>query len=105
MDLTKMVYKSMLLLPYDEKYGLISQIKRSAISVPSNVAEGAGRESLNEFAHFLNIANGSSYELHTQLILATELELIEESYITPSLELLNEIQKMNYTLQKKLKSH
>lgn len=105
MDLTKLVYKSMVLLPSDEKYGLISQIKRSAISIPSNIAEGAGRESQNEFAHFLSIANGSSYELQTQLILATELELIEESVVLPSLKLLDEVQKMNYTLQKKLKSN
>lgn len=75
-ELTKAVYLLVSDLPNDEKYGLSSQIKRCSVSIPSNIAEGAGRNSNKEFKHFLSIANGSTYELQTQLILLTELNLI-----------------------------
>lgn len=100
--LAKSIYILVDKLPSDEKYGLISQIKRSTISISSNIAEGAGRNSDKEFKHFLSIANGSSYELHTQLILSIELGLLSEEMVKNSIELLIEIQKMNYALQKKL---
>ncbi|WP_340075748.1 four helix bundle protein [Leptobacterium sp. I13] len=102
-ELAKQVYNLVVMLPSDEKYGLTSQIKRSAVSIPSNIAEGAGRNSEKEFNYFLGIANGSAYELQTQLILITELKLISESDIRSSLNLLTEVQKMNYSLQKSLK--
>ncbi len=101
-ELTKLVYKLVASLPSDEKYGLISQIKRSAVSIPSNIAEGAGRNSNKEFKHFLSIANGSTYELHTQLLLTEELNLISKNEIDTILNLLIEIQKMNYSLQKSI---
>jgi four helix bundle protein len=81
---------------------LSSQIKRCAVSIASNIAEGAGRNSNKEFKHFLGIANGSSYELHTQLILTYELNLIEKNRIEELLNLITEIQKMNYSFQKSL---
>ncbi len=62
----------------DEKYGLISQMKRSAISISSNIAEGSGRNTNKEFNHFLTIALGSAFELQTQLILTKELQLLNE---------------------------
>ena len=102
MELTKLVYNVVVNLPSDEKYGLISQIKRSSISIPSNIAEGAGRNSNKEFKYFLGVANGSSYELHTQLTLTVELELISKETIQPVLNLITEVQKMNYSLQKRL---
>ena len=102
--LTKLVYEITLALPSDEKYGLISQIKRSSVSIPSNVAEGAGRNSIKEFKHFLSIANGSAYELQTQLILTTVLNLISKDKIQPVLDLITEVQKMNYSFQKNLES-
>ncbi|MFI2743390.1 four helix bundle protein [Zhouia sp. PK063] len=101
-SLTKQVYLLAANLPNDEKFGLISQIKRSAVSIPSNIAEGAGRNTNNEFKHFLSIANGSTYELQTQLKLIIELHLKEEKIIKPLIELCIEIQKMNYVLQQKL---
>ncbi|WP_203292634.1 four helix bundle protein [Luteirhabdus pelagi] len=103
-ELTKEVYKTCSALPDDEKFGLTSQIKRSAVSIPSNIAEGAGRNSDKEFVHFLSVANGSSYELETQMILVLELDLLTENDIKPILKRLVEIQKMNYSFQKSLKS-
>jgi four helix bundle protein len=103
--LAKSVYELVAGLPPDEKYGLTSQMKRSVISISSNIAEGAGRNSDNEFTYFLSIANGSAYELYTQLILTIELKLIPLSDIQPILDAITEIQKMNYSLQKKLKNN
>ncbi len=102
MKLTTLVYKAIANLPSDEKFGLISQIKRSSVSIPSNIAEGAGRNSNKEFKYFMSIANGSSYELHTQLTLTVQLELISLEKIQPVLDLIIEVQKMNYSFQKKL---
>ncbi|WP_347925284.1 four helix bundle protein [Pontimicrobium sp. SW4] len=102
-ELTKAVYILATDLPSDEKFGLTSQIKRSATSIPSNIAEGAGRNSQKEFKHFLSIANGSAYELQTQLILLIELNLIAKEKIQPVIDVCIEIQKMNYSFQQKLK--
>ncbi len=100
--LAKSIYILVEELPSDEKYGLISQIKRSAISISSNIAEGAGRNSNKEFKHFLSIANGSAYELQTQLILTIELELLSKEKAQPTIDLITEVQKMNYSLQKSI---
>ena len=100
--LAKYTYLLVKELPSDEKYGLTSQIKRSAISIASNIAEGAGRNSKKEFKHFINIANGSAYELQTQLILLIELNLITKEKVESVIELCIEIQKMSYSFQKKL---
>ncbi|GGW21857.1 four helix bundle protein [Arenibacter certesii] len=102
MDLTKSIYQLVTELPSDENYGLKSQIKRCSISIPSNISEGAGRNSNKEFKHFLSIANGSAYELQTQLILLWELNLISKEKVQPIIEQCIEIQKMNYSFQKTL---
>ena len=102
MDLVESVYSAISNFPADEKYGLSSQIKRSAVSIPSNIAEGAGRNSKKEFIHFLSISNGSAYELQTQLLLASSLKLIEKIKIQPLIDTIIEIQKMNYSFQKKI---
>ncbi|MGB5362049.1 MAG: four helix bundle protein [Aureibaculum sp.] len=101
-QLAKLVYEAVLSLPSNEKYGLTSQIKRSAISISSNIAEGAGRNSNKEFKQFLSIANGSAYELQTQLILTVELNLIPKDSVQTILNLIIEVQKMNFSLQKNL---
>lgn len=101
MELTTEVYRLSANFPKEEKYGLTSQIRRSAVSVPSNIAEGAGRNSNKEFVYFLGVSNGSSYELQTQLIIAKNLSLIETS-LDQILNQLDQIQKMNYALQIKL---
>jgi len=77
MDLTKKVYQLTKTFPKDEMYGLTSQIRRCSVSVPSNIAEGRGRNSNKEFVRFLYIALGSIYELQTQLELALSFNYIE----------------------------
>ncbi|CAZ98646.1 four helix bundle protein [Zobellia galactanivorans] len=102
MDLVEDVYLLMKQLPNDEKFALISQIKRSSISIPSNIAEGAGRNSKKEFRHFLSIANGSTSELETQLILVHRLKFVKKDSVKPIIKKCNEIRKMSYALQKSL---
>ena len=99
------VYKSTSDFPKEEKYGLTSQIRRSAVSVPSNISEGAGRNSNKEFVQFLGIANGSSYELQTQLILANKLALVSDEAVSHLLSQIGEIQKMTYRFQETLRSN
>lgn len=98
MDLTVDVYELSALFPKEEIYGLTSQIRRSAISIPSNISEGAGRNTNGEFKNFLGIASGSSNELFTQLILSHRLNLVNPEKVTPILNRLTEIQKINYSL-------
>ncbi|MDC8103363.1 four helix bundle protein [Chryseobacterium sp. PTM-20240506] len=102
-QLAKEVYLVCVDLPKDEKFGLISQIKRSVVSIPSNIAEGAGRNNDREFYHFLGIANASSFELQTQLILTRELELLSVEKVDSLISQLNEIQRMIYTFKSNLK--
>jgi four helix bundle protein len=79
MTLVTMIYKLVKQLPGDERYGLTSQIKRAAISIPSNIAEGAARKSTKELIQFLYISLGSLAEVETQLDIAYQLEYIEKS--------------------------
>nr|WP_314496068.1 four helix bundle protein [uncultured Chryseobacterium sp.] len=102
-ELAKEVYIICADLPKDEKFGLISQIKRAVVSVPSNIAEGAGRNSDREFYHFLGIANASSFELQTQLILTREFNLLNAEKVNSLISNLNEIQKMIYSFKSNLK--
>ncbi len=99
-DLSVMVYKATADFPKEEMYGLTSQIRRSVVSISSNISEGAGRNSNKEFLHFLGIANGSSYELQTQLIISNKLNLITDETLELLVKETEEIQKMNYTFQK-----
>lgn len=85
--------------PEEEKYGLKSQIRRAAVSIPSNIAEGAGRKIDKEFSQFLSIANGSAYEVQTQITLAQKFNYVNELEASKVLKNLDEIQKMNYGLQ------
>jgi len=92
-QITRDVYKITEKFPASEKFGLISQIQRAAVSIPSNIAEGSARRTEKDFAQFLRIAMGSSFELETQLIVAQELDWIEEKELNDFVERLHLLQK------------
>ncbi|HOS48333.1 MAG TPA: four helix bundle protein [Bacteroidia bacterium] len=85
-----------------EQYGLISQMKRSSVSICSNIAEGCSRKSTREVSRFFDIALGSSYELETQLILVRELELLDKEVTSMLISELNYIQAMLNKYNRKL---
>ena len=99
MDLVEEVYRLTKGFPDSEKYGLINQARRCAVSIPSNIAEGAGRNSKKEFKQFLYISLGSISELETQLIISTELNYQKDNSL---LDELNEIRKMLFGLIKSI---
>jgi four helix bundle protein len=101
-DLVKSVYQLTSSLPTEEKFGLISQMNRSSVSIPSNIAEGSGRTSSKEFLYFLNIAISSSYELETQLIISNQLFLRDVENI---LSQISEVQKMILGLKKNIENN
>lgn len=102
MQISVLIYELIIKLPENERYGLIPQIKRSAISIPSNIAEGYGRNYKKDFSRFLQIARGSLYENQTQLELSLNLGFIEENDLKEIKELSLEIEKMLNSLIKKL---
>lgn len=103
MDATVEIYNICKLFPYEERFGLTAQLKKSAVSIPSNIAEGAGRNTNPDFVNFLGYANGSSCEAVTQLILANMLDMVSEEKIKPILRELDELQKMTCNFQEFLK--
>ncbi len=94
MDLAKLAYSFTGFFPKEEKYGLTSQIQRSAISIPSNIAEGCGRTTTKDFQHFLGFSMGSCFELETQMILAFRFGYISESQIIDFSQAIGTIQRM-----------
>ena len=101
-QLVLLVYKVSKSFPKEELFGLVSQLRRAAVSIPSNIAEGNTRAGSKEYLQFLRIAFASGAELETQLLLCRDLDLInEEDYTTISL-LLTEVMKMLNTLMSKL---
>jgi len=96
------VYKLTESFPKVEQYGLTNQIRRSAVSIPSNIAEGAARASSKEFSQFLSIALGSVSELETQLIVSNNLNFIEKIHFEEMLDQIVTIRKMIVGLKKSL---
>ncbi|MGQ0828453.1 MAG: four helix bundle protein [Bacteroidota bacterium] len=94
MEITKSTYKLTKIFPSSELYGLASQINRSAVSIPSNIAEGAGRNSNKEFTQFLNISIGSCFELETQMILAFEFGYIQKDDLEIFILNIHKLEKM-----------
>ena len=103
--LTKEIYSLTKKLPKEEIYALSNQMRRAAISIPSNIAEGQSRNSTKDFIRFLSIARGSKAELETQLLICQELNYLTELEIKPALEILSEIGKMSVSLMKKLSNN
>ena len=101
MELTTEIYNYTKNFPDNEIYGITSQMRRCSISSPSNIAEGSGRKTNKEFVHFLSIANGSSYELQTQIIVSNNIGYINEEIKDSLTTKLFSVQKMIYTLIQK----
>jgi four helix bundle protein len=103
--LAKLVYQLTSRFPGEERYGLTSQLRRAAVPVPSNIAEGQARQGPKEFAQFLSHAQGSLAELETQLLLSVELGLAQKADADRPLQEIDELQKMIVALKKKLSSY
>ena len=105
MQLTVEVYRLTQRFPREEMFGLTSQLRRCAVSIPSNIAEGHGRINPREFRHFLLIARGSNSELQTQLELASALEIADPQKLVLAQSLSKEIEKMLIGLVGKLRNY
>jgi four helix bundle protein len=101
-ELTVCIYKLTRTFPKDEQYGLSSQMRRASVSVASNIAEGRGRLNAAEFRQFLGLAQGSVYELQTQLIVAKSLDLGDAQALAYAQLLSNEVSKMLASFIQKL---
>ncbi|MDP3313743.1 four helix bundle protein [Lutibacter sp.] len=98
------VYKTVSLFPKEEQFNLVSQIKRASISIPTNIAEGCGRETQKELIRFLYIASGSAHELDYLFLISTELNFISKGESAILLNEIDEIKKMLAALITKIKS-
>ena len=102
MLLCREIYLLVNKLPKEELYSLSSQIRRAAVSIPSNIAEGQARNSTKEFIHFLSIARGSKAELQTQLLICVDVGYISEEEVKTVMNLTEEVGKMISSLIQKL---
>lgn len=102
MSIAKMVYELTRGFPSDERFGLISQMRRAAVSIPSNLAEGQARHPTGEFIQFISHAEGSLAELETQLRLSIELGFCSQNSASPLLAIADEERKMLNALRRKL---
>ena len=102
MDLVEDIYKLTASFPIEEKFGMVSQMTRAAVSIPSNIAEGAGRNSDKDFAHFISIAIGSLYELNTQIVLSERLGYINQSQSQELQKKLDNLQRKSVSFKSKL---
>jgi four helix bundle protein len=101
-DLVAEVYRIASKLPSNEQYGLTPQLRRAAVSVPANIAEGFGRWHSNEFVRILLIANGSLKEVETHLFIGNKLALLSAADTSAALQMSSEISKMIFSLRDKL---
>jgi four helix bundle protein len=100
--LAKAVYRLTQSFPSTEKFGLVAQMRRAAISIPSNLAEGQARHTTGEFVQFISYAEGSVAELDTQLFLSTELKFCDRPSTALAFELIGELRRMLNVLRRKL---
>lgn len=104
MALANLIYQLTANFPKEEKCGLVSQMRRAAVSNPSNIAEGQAHHGTGEFLHFLSHAEGSTAELGTQILLCIELDLCQECQIANIPEMIRELRKMFLSLRRKFSS-
>jgi len=102
MRLVSEIYRHTKSFPEDERYGLTSQLRRSSVSLPSNMAEGYGRNTTQDYVRFLRIANGSLFELQTQLEIARNLEFLSDEHFSELFEKSREIERMLSSLIRKI---
>ena len=96
--LARSIYEATSTFPANEKYGIVSQMTRAAVSIPSNIAEGAGRNSNKDFANFLNIAIGSIFELHTQIVICGQIGYIDA-------ETIKQLEEQTFSLQQQIATY
>jgi four helix bundle protein len=101
-ELAKIIYRLTRTFPSEEKFGLVAQMRRAAVSIPSNLAEGQARRTTGEFVQFISHAKGSAAELDTQLILSIELMFCTDANTEAAFRLINELRKMLNVLRRKL---
>ena len=104
MELTAIIYNLTKKLPKEELYSFSDQMRRSVVSIPSNIAEGQDRNTNKEFAHFLTVSRGSKAELETQLLVCVKVGYLKEAEIMEAIDILEEIGKMLSSLINKLKT-
>lgn len=102
MELVKYIYTTTSRFPSSEKYGLTDQVRRSAVSIPSNIAEGYGRSYTNDYTRFLQIARGSLFEMETQIEIAFSLNYLSDQEYSTVINSSTEIEKILNSLIKKL---
>ena len=102
MELTVEIYSIVKLLPREENYALSDQMRRAVVSIPSNIAEGQGRDTMKEFNRFLSVARGSLRELSTQLEICVRVNYLDEPQTVKATSLIEEIDKMLNALSKSL---
>jgi four helix bundle protein len=102
LELADVIYEVTEKFPENEKFGITNQMRRAAVSVGSNIAEGAGRNSNKEFNHFIGISNGSIYELRFQLELSIRRNYLDIQSRDRLLELMDHLIRMNYNLQTRM---
>ena len=103
LELAHDVFKLTKNFPADERFGLVAQINRCSVSIPSNIAEGSSRKSSKEFGRFLEIALGSSFELETQLLIAEKCGYLSDQACQEIIERITQIQKMIFGFKEKIK--
>jgi four helix bundle protein len=103
MDLVEVCYKISARFPQSELYGLANQLRRAAVSIPANIAEGHGRKNLGEYIQHLSIANGSLKEVETHLLISHRLKYIEKSDVAAAFEVCEQVGKMLAGLRNKLR--
>lgn len=103
-EIVKSIYQITEAFPESEKFGLISQIRRAGVSIPSNIAEGSSRNTKKHFSHFLTLAQGSIYELNTQLIISLHLKYIPQEEFNKLENALTILNKRIFAFSKKIQS-